>query len=236
MRATMQSVSAKSKAYVTTNNSKSIRQPKEDSKGERTKDRILDAALKLFSQTGSNAVSIRAIASEAGISHSGLLRYFADKDDLTIQAIRRRDKTAEMARAMLEQTGEPAYETVIPWIMDTIRHNTQTPGIVATFVKISAEATDIHHPAHQYFQDRYRLFTHKLADSIVELTHVEFDDARSSAQQFIAYMDGIQIQWLLDPTNTDMLAGAVKFLEGLDIPVHEIIEHYSKLENRDEER
>lgn len=213
-----------------------IHQPKEDTKGGRTKERILDAALRLFSKSGSNAVSIRAIASEAGISHAGLLRYFTNKNDLIIQAIRRRDMTTDSARSFFAHTGESSSETVIPWLLDSIRNNIENPGIVATFVKLSAEATDANHPAHDYFQKRYGTFTRRLAHGIAELTDSEADKALCLAQEFIAYMDGIQIQWLLDPKNTDMLADARDFLERIGIDVQEIIERYPKRGNSDDER
>ncbi|MFT8705096.1 TetR/AcrR family transcriptional regulator [Bifidobacterium aquikefiricola] len=229
-----QSHSPNNRAKLHTN--RSIHRPKEDTKGERTKDRILDAALHLFSQSGSNAVSIRAIASEAGISHSGLLRYFADKDDLIVQAIRRRDKTADAARSFFANNGEVTPETIIPWLLETIRQNAANPGIVATFVKLSAEATDAGHPAHEYFHMRYLTFTTLLADSIAELSNVDTTRARRVAQEFIAYMDGIQIQWLLDPESVDMLADARDFLERAGIDVQGILRRYAASENSDDER
>ena len=55
-------------------------------KGERTRERILDAALRLFHEHGWRATTMRAIAAEAGVSLGNAYYYFASKETL-IQAI-----------------------------------------------------------------------------------------------------------------------------------------------------
>lgn len=191
---------------------RSVIHPKEGSKGARTKDHILDAALSLFAQSGSNAVSIRAIANEAGISHPGVLRYFASKDDLVMAAIRRRDMKAETSRSALEQLGKASSQAVIRVMLDSIRSNMQAKGMVATYVKIAAEATDAHHPGHDYFEHRYRVVVDLMCNSIHDLTSKDMDESRRCAQEFVAFVDGIQTQWLLKPESVDMLDLAMNMM------------------------
>jgi AcrR family transcriptional regulator len=52
------------------------------SKGERTRGRILDAALELFREQGYEATTMRAIAAAAGVSLGNSYYYFASKDHL----------------------------------------------------------------------------------------------------------------------------------------------------------
>lgn len=53
-------------------------------KSERTRQRILDAALALFSTRGFNATTMRDIAAHAGVSPGLTYRYFARKEDLAV--------------------------------------------------------------------------------------------------------------------------------------------------------
>jgi AcrR family transcriptional regulator len=58
------------------------------------KNLIVDAAIRLFSSRPLKEVGVRDIAKEAGISPSLIYRYFADQDELILEAINR--ETGEM--------------------------------------------------------------------------------------------------------------------------------------------
>src|SRR5689334_1842613 len=51
-------------------------------RGEKTKQRIIDGALKLFAQRGVDATSIRDIATSAMITEPAVYRHFRSKEDL----------------------------------------------------------------------------------------------------------------------------------------------------------
>jgi AcrR family transcriptional regulator len=76
-------------------------------KGEQTRQRILDAALKAFGEASFRAVTTRRICEDADVSLPTLQYYFGDKEGLYIacaEAIvaRYRRRTAETARAHLK--------------------------------------------------------------------------------------------------------------------------------------
>ncbi|MFP3899260.1 MAG: TetR/AcrR family transcriptional regulator [Acidimicrobiia bacterium] len=56
--------------------------PHVGARGQRTRHRILDAALRVFGDVGLYHGSVERIAKEAGCSRAALYQYFADKDDL----------------------------------------------------------------------------------------------------------------------------------------------------------
>lgn len=72
---------------------------------------ILDAAVKLFSSMPFRQVGMRDIAAEAGMSAASLYRYFADRDDLFIEAFMRESQmiAAEFDRYMADNhyLGDP---------------------------------------------------------------------------------------------------------------------------------
>lgn len=73
-------------------------EPRGDS--EKTKLKILGAARQLFADRGINAVSVRDIAQEAGVTHALVHRYFGSKDEMAAAIL-----TRELER--LTATGAP---------------------------------------------------------------------------------------------------------------------------------
>nr|WP_184939911.1 TetR/AcrR family transcriptional regulator [Planomonospora venezuelensis] len=196
--------------------------PRRGRKGERTRSRILDSATELFSRSGFHAVSLRDIAAHAGLTHAGLLHHFPGKDDLLIQVLSRRDEVD--ARVMSGPDHEAGPEELLERVIDQVARNMRTPGLVGLYVKISGEAADPEHPAHDYFVQRYRRLRGQaawlLSSLFSRVTPPPGHDPGAVAQQLIALIDGLQTQWLLEPEAVDMRASVVAFLRqlGLDVP------------------
>lgn len=57
-----------------------------------TKEKILNAALTLFSEKGYNAVSVRHIAAEVGIKASSLYNHFENKQDILHELVEKKYK------------------------------------------------------------------------------------------------------------------------------------------------
>ncbi len=77
--------------------------------GIESKKRIIDAALRLFSEYGYSKASMRMIANASGISIGGLYLYFKNKDELYLALIKSRlDELADMTRKSLKDTDDPA--------------------------------------------------------------------------------------------------------------------------------
>lgn len=73
------------------------------SKGERTRDRILDIAYEAVIRKGFAATSVEELVAAAGITKSGFFYHFKDKTDLAHQLIER--YTGENARFLDEMAG-----------------------------------------------------------------------------------------------------------------------------------
>ncbi|MEU7003220.1 TetR/AcrR family transcriptional regulator [Nonomuraea sp. NPDC046570] len=163
--------------------------------GVARRQQILDAAHELFSLRGYRGASMRDVAAQVGLSMAGLLHYFPSKEDLLEAVLQHRDDTDipwfEEKWAEIGSFREAMRELAV--------RNMAQPEIVRLFVTLSAEATDPAHPAHDYFQERYRtsreLFTRTVATARErgELT------AEADGPLLIAVLDGLQIQWLLEP-------------------------------------
>jgi AcrR family transcriptional regulator len=63
-------------------------------KAEETRNRILDAALRLFQQRGFEAATMRDVATEAGVATGAAYYYYRSKEDLVMAFYLRTDKEA----------------------------------------------------------------------------------------------------------------------------------------------
>ncbi|MYW06788.1 TetR family transcriptional regulator [Streptomyces sp. SID2563] len=191
--------------------------PRRLSKGERTRARILDSAAELFARSGFLAVSLRDIAAHAGLTHAGVLHHFPGKEALLLDVLSRRDEldARRLFPAVLDP-GEPEPEPAerLRLLLDVVDRNARTPGLVALYAKLSAEASDPDHPAHLYFVRRYQVLRRELTGLLAELFAAGGvrEDPAAVAQQLLALMDGLQTQWLLEPDAVDMAEQVRAFL------------------------
>lgn len=176
---------------------------------------IVDAAVEVFSSAGFHKGSIRDVAEKAGLSQAGLLHHYPSKEHLLEAVLTWRD--SETRRLL----GEPFPEGLdfLRGMVRAAEHNATTPELVELHVIVSAEGTSAEHPLRDYFVRRYA--------SVVDLTRRAFEraategqvqpgvDCASAARTLVALMDGLQIQWLLDPDHVEMAADLRRYLQPL---------------------
>jgi AcrR family transcriptional regulator len=167
-------------------------------KGRATREEILDAATKLFSEVGYRTASLREVAARVGISHPGLMHHFANKAVLLAAVLERRDD-ADTVAFQADLAGGADFLEALALLA---ARNATVPDLVELYATLSAEATAGDHPAHAYFQERYA--------NVLDQATREFErlraagrlrdgiDPRVAARLTIAAMDGLQVQWLLE--------------------------------------
>src|SRR4051812_8664808 len=169
-------------------------------KGLAKREEILAAALDSFTKNGYDRASVREIARTAGISQAGLLHHFASKEELFLEVIRWR----HVRDADRFPEPVPAIEALI----QAAGHNALEPGLVRLYVLISAESTGEEGPARDFFVDRYRRILDQVAEDVARrqaIGELRADVAPEDvASMLVAAADGLQVQWLLDPTSVDM--------------------------------
>jgi AcrR family transcriptional regulator len=76
--------------------------------GVKTKEKILDAAMQVFSASGYAGANIRAIAKAAGISVGGVYLYFRNKEELYLRLIKDRIEEQDlMTKEAVSSAGSP---------------------------------------------------------------------------------------------------------------------------------
>jgi len=183
-------------------------------RGIATRELILDTAMQMFRDRGYRSTSVRDIAARAGITHPGLLYHFSTKEALLMAVLQRRDELDCDPVDFHRLAGRP----LLAHLVAGMAKNATERGIVELFANLSAEATAPDHPAHDYFVGRYASLRDTLTRGLAELaTERELRPGvipAVAAAHLIALMDGLQIQWLLDPA-TDMAAALRSYVDGL---------------------
>jgi AcrR family transcriptional regulator len=80
---------------------------------EPTRERLVEAAIRLMSRPGGDLASIEAIAAEAGMTKGAVYHHFADRAEL-LRAVARRVSPVDEMRAQIEPTAElPARDGLV---------------------------------------------------------------------------------------------------------------------------
>lgn len=187
----------------------------EYAKSAERREEILRAGMEVFASAGFRSGSLRDVAERVGMSQAGLLHHFPSKNELLEALLARRDDES----LALMGGDMPRGADFLRAMVAVVEHNVDTPGLVALFTTLSAEATAADHPVHQYFLDRYRFVIDSTRRALEEAAEdgvlrdgVQPDGA---AREFIAVMDGLQVQWLLEPDAVDMPARVRDFAQSL---------------------
>ncbi|MCI2240416.1 TetR/AcrR family transcriptional regulator [Paenibacillus sp. TRM 82003] len=173
------------------------------------REEILDAAFDVFAQQGLRGSSLREIAERVGVSHTSLLHHFGSKDQLLIAVLqRRREVQTPVIERLMSERG------VMDAVVENVRESATTRGIVALHTTVAAESTDPDHPANLFFREHYHGYAQTISAGIARdqaLGRLRDDVAPLVvARQLSALLDGLQVQWLLDP-DLDMVAEVEAF-------------------------
>lgn len=189
-------------------------------RGDATRGLVLDTALEMFAEQGYRATSVRDIAARCGMTHPGLLYHFPSKPALLMAALQRRDDV-DCVDGEIRELGFNQLDAraVLEHLVNSARNNAHKRGLVELFANLSVEATAPDHPAHDYFVARYAELKATVTRGFADLDR---DGAlrqgvipHLAAAQVVAAMDGLQIQWLLDPEGVDMAAALAALVNGL---------------------
>jgi AcrR family transcriptional regulator len=113
------------------------------SKGKRTKKDIIEKAFLLAGNYGLEALSIGALATETGLSKSGLFAHFKSKEALQIEVIeevRNRFADTVIRPALAAERGEPRARAFFEHYLNWIDNNRANGGCI--FMALSHEYDD----------------------------------------------------------------------------------------------
>lgn len=182
-------------------------------KGEDRRQRILAVAERLLPRNGWRNTSLAQIAKEAGVSPAGLLHHFESKEALLNAVLDARDADDD---AHADRSGD-----LIAEIARVAERFDRAPHLVGTFTVLLVENIQPEAPLHDRMLARQRAAIDIVADLIrrgQESGRYRSDfDAATKAVEIIAFVNGMETSWLLDPS----------------IPVAEVFKGYAEMLERD---
>ena len=185
-------------------------------KGVAKREEILTRALDVIAREGYGGASIKELADAVGLSQAGLLHYFDSKEELFTEILRKRDELDSIDQGLridLENGTPRPHDVELVDVrggyLGVISHNADVPGLVHLFARLSVDAADPSHPAHQFFLTRGQNLRGFFAEAIAaQQAAGKLDDRidpETLARIFQAVADGMQVQWMLEP-EVDMAA------------------------------
>lgn len=179
-------------------------------KGVAKREEILTRALDVIAREGYRGASVKELADAVGLSQAGLLHYFDSKEELFTEILRKRDEIDSVSLGVsgdiehgLTADGDLDLEAVRNGYLGVVRHNADVPGLVHLFARLSVDAADPEHAAHDYFVQRGAGLRDFFAAAIAAgQASGDIDDRVDPdvlARLFQAVADGMQVQWMLEP-------------------------------------
>jgi AcrR family transcriptional regulator len=172
---------------------------------------ILKAAIETFGAKGSTNGTLADIAEQVGMTHAGVLHHFGSKQNLLLEVLAYRDHSDVEALADQHIPGGPE---LFLHLVRTAYSNALRPGIVQVYTVLSSESVTEDHPGRRYFEERYRVLRGEIRDAFELLCAqqdvTDPDTIDMASASILAVMDGLQLQWLLDPAALD-LGAATEF-------------------------
>jgi AcrR family transcriptional regulator len=185
-------------------------------KSAERREQILQAAYEAVDEHGERA-SLQDIADRVGVTQPALTYYFPTREDLLLAVLERRDVVGKASAGVVGQ-----HESMTRGMAASARHTIEHPALAKLYVTLTAAATDPEGPAHSYFFNRYRDLAEEVARDFEEeqdAGRLRADEpAQHLARALLAVLDGLQLQWMHDPT-VDIEAIAETFTRLLAPPV-----------------
>jgi AcrR family transcriptional regulator len=184
-------------------------------RSEAARQRLLEAALRALATSGYQGSSLSRIAAEAGMTTAGLLHHFPSKEQLLIAVLVERDRSDGARHQLRDFQGLAALDRLV----ELVGYNSHVPGVVRAFTVLMGEAVAEDHPAHEWFERRYPRRRDNIAAALragIDTGEIRADiDCDALAAEIVAMMDGLQVQWLLDPDQVDLAAMFAHYIGGV---------------------
>ncbi|WP_426007329.1 TetR/AcrR family transcriptional regulator [Paenarthrobacter sp. NyZ202] len=157
---------------------------------------IIRAASASFAEHGYERASLRDIAARADVTHAALLRHFATKDELLLAALAQRDTDDDELARRIIQLKVPREKVLSSILQEEFAH----PDHLRNWLAITIAATNPEHPAHDFFiARRERMRDNFTSTRLATTEDSEELTADDKVTMVMALIDGLRIQFLLDP-------------------------------------
>lgn len=166
---------------------------------ESKRERILDAAVKVFAAEGFFAAKVSQIAAEAGVADGTIYLYFKSKDELLIHLFEdRMERVLETLRAALAEDAKSAVDRlrrVIELHLELIEKNPAMGEVIT--VELRQSAKFIREYDNPKFAEFLRLIAGAIADGQAKGELRAELDPQLTARALFGALDEIALSWIV---------------------------------------
>ena len=170
-----------------------------------SREKIIHSAMESFAQKGFRGAKMADIARAANLTNPGLLHHFPSKTHLLMEVLKERDR---IHKEQVDTTLKKNSSNLLEAATELVEQNEATPGMIQLFNLLVAESVSPDHPAHGYFKQRYhngREDWGRIISQGQRQGDIRADiPADNLVVLILAMMDGLQVQWLLEPEQVNM--------------------------------
>lgn len=177
---------------------------------DRRRTEIADAALALLARDGTRAVTIRAVAHEAGWSAGALNHYFGSRHELLVGMLRR---AAELQGRVFEEIqaepGLAAMDRLRATVESVLPLDERRVAMTKIFLIFYAEATldtDARAEVGEYLGGWRRVVRREIRAAKKDGALPDDLDTKRLAAELVALVDGLAVHAVLDPAVLGALA------------------------------
>lgn len=156
------------------------------------RDRLLDTAIDLFYHHGFNSIGIDRILTETGVTKTTFYKHFESKDDLILQAVKKRDMHEREAwrKAVYELAGPRPKDQLLA-MFDVLDIWFNDPDFVGClFINTAAEFPNPNDPVHQAAAEHKLAFRNEIRDMAIA---GELPDPDAFADHYTLIFEGTLI-------------------------------------------
>jgi AcrR family transcriptional regulator len=192
-------------------------------RSKKSKARIVLEATRLFGENGFRSTRMSDVAEAAGLTGPGLLHHYTSKEHLLVEVLKNRDRADQQHyEALFKNTvGMKDLEA----LQALVEHNQSVPEMVRLFTVLVTESIAPDHPGHEFFVKRYRVYRQQYLNLLQDAQQQGRIRKDTNVEQLsalvMAVLDGLQIQWLLDPEQVDMVEAFKVFAQILNQGIQE---------------
>ena len=183
-----------------------------------TRERLINTSLELFYRQGFHAVGLDQVIAEVGVTKTTFYNHFESKDELIVEAIKRRDawEFETWNRRVDELSGGDPYKALLVFF-DVLNEWFNHPDFLGCiFVNAAAEFPSPHDPIHQAAANHKRV----TIEAIAQLADAAgLTDPDALAEKLMVLLDGAIT--LRQVTQNNHAAIAAKQIAEMLLKAHE---------------
>ncbi|WP_286307886.1 TetR/AcrR family transcriptional regulator [Agromyces mangrovi Wang et al. 2018] len=154
----------------------------------------------MIAREGYSGATVKQLADAVGLSQNGLLHYFGSKDALFTEILRFQDDRNVVD---IDPEHSDFAADLVERILIAVDHETASPGMPQLMLRLTGDATESDHPAHEFFRYRYEAIRRIVVSAVEELrargeVPDDADPQRIAALVYAAW-DGLRTQRMFDP-------------------------------------